>query len=267
MTWEEAVRWYRAQPGNEAAIRANYFDLPVGPAARRYAASEEFGEVLRLLGPGEGRSVLDLGAGHGIASLTFAQAGWRVTAVEPDPSDEVGAGAIRALQAETGLPIEVLPALPTDASTFDAVFCRQVLHHVPDVAATMRALFHLLRPGGVALALREHVASDAEELAAFLQAHPLHRHYGGENAHPLEHYLRAATDAGFRVAHVWGPLESILNFHPGTEKMRRAAVRRAVFRRGGLMALLPSRAPLILGRVTAEDRTPGRIFSFFLSKP
>lgn len=267
MTWEEAVRWYRAQPGNEAAIRANYFDLPVITAARRYAASEEFAEVLRLLGPGQGRRVLDLGAGHGIASLAFAQAGWRVTAFEPDPSDEVGAGAIRALQAETGLPIEVLPALPADDSIFDAVFCRQVLHHVPDVAATMRELFHLLRSSGVALALREHVASNAEELAAFLQAHPLHRHYGGENAHPLDHYLRAATDAGFRVAQVWGPLESILNFHPGTDKMRRAAVRRAIFRHGGWMALLPSRTREILKRVTREDRTPGRIFSFFSSKP
>ena len=267
MTWEEAVRWYRAQPGNEAAIRANYFDLPVGPAARRYAASEEFAEVLRLLGPGEGRRVLDLGAGHGIASFALAQAGWKVTAVEPDASDEVGAGAIRALQAETGLPIEVLPALPADDSIFDAVFCRQVLHHVPDVAATMRELFHLLRSSGVALALREHVASNAEELAAFLQAHPLHRHYGGENAHPLDHYLRAATDAGFRVAQVWGPLESILNFHPGTDKMRRAAVRRAIFRLAGWTALLPFRSLKHLERVTEEDRTPGRIFSFLFSKP
>ena len=50
LSWEDAVRWYRAQPGNEAAIRANYFDLPVRPAAERYAASEEFAEVTRLLG-------------------------------------------------------------------------------------------------------------------------------------------------------------------------------------------------------------------------
>ncbi len=267
MTWEEAVRWYRAQRGNETAIRANYFDLPVGPAARRYAASEEFSEVLHLLGPGEGRRLLDLGAGHGIASFAFAQAGWKVTAVEPDPSDEVGVGAIRALQAETGLPIEVLPEMPSQESAFDAVFCRQVLHHVSDIAATMRALFHLLRPGGVALALREHVADDAQELAAFLQAHPLHRHYGGENAHPLDHYLRAATDAGFHVTQVWGPLESILNFHPGTERMRRAAVRRAIFRRGGLLALLPARSRKNLEGVTREDRTPGRIFSFLFTKP
>ena len=267
MTWEEAVRWYRAQPGNEAAILANYFDLPVSSAARRYAVSEEFAEVLRLLGPGRGRRVLDLGAGHGIASHAFAQAGWKVTAVEPDASDEVGAGAIRAMQAESGLPIEVLSALPAEAAAFDAVFCRQVLHHVPDVAATMRALSRLLRPGGVALALREHVAGDADELAAFLRAHPLHRHYGGENAHPLDHYLRAATDARFHVAQVWGPLESILNFHPGTEKMRRAAVRRAIFRRGGFLALLPFRFRKNLERVTSEDRTPGRIFSFLLTKP
>ena len=107
MTWEEAVRWYRDQPGNEAEIRNNYFDLPVLPAAQRYANSEEFAEVLRLLGPGSGRQILDLGAGNGIASFALAKNGWRVTALEPDRSSEVGAGAIRAIVAQTGLPIDI----------------------------------------------------------------------------------------------------------------------------------------------------------------
>ena len=38
--WEEAVRWYRAQPGNETDIRANYFDADVMTAAQRFAVSE-----------------------------------------------------------------------------------------------------------------------------------------------------------------------------------------------------------------------------------
>jgi hypothetical protein len=72
LTWEDAVRWYRAQPGNEVEIRNNYFDLPVRNAAERFAASEEFAEILRLLGEGRGRHILDLGAGNGIASFALA---------------------------------------------------------------------------------------------------------------------------------------------------------------------------------------------------
>src|SRR5688500_12525671 len=97
LSWEEAVRWYRAQPNNEAEIRNNYFDLPVLVPAERYAASEEFSELLRLLGPGNGRRILDLGAGNGIASFALAKNGWLVTALEPDESGEVGAAAIALL--------------------------------------------------------------------------------------------------------------------------------------------------------------------------
>ena len=89
LSWEQAVRWYRAQPGNETEIRNNYFDLPVLGAAARYAESEEFAEVLRLLGPGAGKPILDLGAGNGIASFALAKNGWLVTAFEPDGSAEV----------------------------------------------------------------------------------------------------------------------------------------------------------------------------------
>ena len=274
-TWESAVRWYRAQPGNEAAILSNYFDLPVRGAAERYAAGEEFAEVSRVLGPGAGRRVLDLGAGHGIASYALARACWRVAAFEPDPSTEVGAGAIAALRAETGLPIEphaeLGPRLPFDDASMDAIFVRQVLHHVPDLRHTMRDLFRVLRHGGRVLAIREHVADDAEQLAAFRARHPLHHLYGGENAHPLPTYLGAATDAGFQVEKVWGSYESILNFFPGSEAERQAAVRGIAARRfrgfGKMLLSLPGFVTSALTRFTHADKTPGRIYSFLLLKP
>jgi len=107
-TWEEAVRWYRAQPGNEVEVSNNYFDLPVRQAAERFAESEEFAEISRLLGAGEGRQILDLGAGNGIASYALASNGWVVTALEPDESEEVGAGAIQLLARATALLIKVV---------------------------------------------------------------------------------------------------------------------------------------------------------------
>jgi SAM-dependent methyltransferase len=275
VTWEEAVRWYRAQPGNETAVRANYFDLPVRAAAERFAASEEFVEAQRWLGAGNARALLDLGAGNGIASYAFARAGWKVTALEPDPSSEMGFGAIRALAREANLPIEVLTTsadlarLP--AGQFAAVFARQVLHHVPSLAETMSELFRVLAPGGLVLATREHVVHDDAELKRFLAEHPLHPLYGGENAHTLEEYLAAAQGMGFRVAQVWGPLQSILNFFPGTEAERKSACRWIArwrwFGLGHLLMGFPGFVDAAVVAATNRDSRPGRIYSFLLAKP
>lgn len=274
ISWEEAVRWYRTRPDNEAAIRANFFDLPVRQAAERYAGCEEFAEVSRLLGADAGRSILDLGAGNGIASYALASAGWQVTALEPDPSTEVGAGAIRELQAATSLPISVVTEvgarLPFADGSFDAVFARQVLHHVPDLAQTMRELHRILVPAGVVLAIREHVVRDADELARFRAQHPLHHLYGGENAHTLDTYLGAAQAAGFSVGKIWGPLESILNFFPGTEAARQRWAHHVACRRyfglGRLFAHSPGFVHSSLRNEIRTSNTPGRIYSFLLRK-
>src|SRR3954453_21754912 len=94
-TWEQAVREFRSDPANSRAVRDNYFDLPVMEAAVRYARSREFRALRRMLGtPGR---LLDLGAGNGVTTYAFASQGWRVDAVEPDPSPEVGADAIRGV--------------------------------------------------------------------------------------------------------------------------------------------------------------------------
>src|SRR5712692_3126997 len=173
LSWEEAVRCYRDQPGNEAEVRDNYFDLPVLQAAERYAKSEEFAEVLRLLGAGENRRILEPGAGNGIASFALAKSGWVVTALEPDESAEVGAGAIREIVEQTGLPINVVQEfgeqLPFEDESFDAIHARQVLHHASDLDAMVREFARVLRRGGLLLSTREHVADDDQQLIALRQ--------------------------------------------------------------------------------------------------
>ena len=275
LSWEQAVRWYRAQPNNEAEIRNNYFDLPVLGAAERYAESEEFAEVLRLLGRGNSKRILDLGAGNGIASFALAKNAWLVTALEPDKSVEVGAAAICSIRDDTRLPIEVVRSgeteLPFEDEYFDAIHARQVLHHVPDLVLTARELARVLRPGGICLTTRDHVADDEQQLNAFRATHPLHFLYGGEHAYPLEDYLNAFAKAGLRVLQQWGPIESILNFFPGTEKERQKTIwqiaNHSCFRFGRLLSWSNRFRLAQLQRYTENDRTPGRIYSFLLERP
>lgn len=275
LSWEDAVRWYRAQPGNETDILNNYFDLPVLGAAQRYAASEEFAEVLRLLGPGNGKQVLDLGAGNGIASFALAKNGWVVTAFEPDPSAEVGAAAIAAIRDETGLPITIVKEggkeLTFADQSFDAILARQVLHHVPDLDLMARELFRVLRPGSLCLTTRDHLADDERQLSEFRSTHPLHHLYGGEHAYPLQRYTTAFEKAGFRLLHSWGPFESILNFFPGTEHERQITIRQianhSFLRFGRLLGWSERFRANQLRRYTMNDRTPGRIHSFLLQRP
>ncbi|MFN2577934.1 MAG: class I SAM-dependent methyltransferase [Pyrinomonadaceae bacterium] len=275
MTWEHAVRWYRDQPDHEAEIRNNYFDLPVLRAAERYACGEEFAEVLRLLGPGNERRILEPGAGNGIASFALANNGWLVTALEPDDSQEVGAGAIREIVAQTGLPITAIEEFGeklafADAS-FDAIYARQVLHHASDLELMVQELARVLRRGGLWLSTREHVADDEQQLLTFRDEHPLHKLYGGENAYPLDRYLQSFRSAGLRIKETWGPLESILNFFPGTERDRQISLRQVAnhsyLRLGRVLGWSNRFKKTQVRRHTLRDRTPGRLYSFLLEKP
>ena len=169
-------------------------------SAHRFEATGEFAAVRALLGDRlRGASVVDVGAGTGIASYAFARAGAaKVWAVEPDRSGEVGRGAMAKLMA--GLPIEGVDAfgeqMPLPDACADIVYTRQVLHHAHDLPALLRECARLLKPGGVFLACREHVANSEDELRRFLESHPVHQLAGGEYAFTYQQYVSAITGAG-----------------------------------------------------------------------
>ena len=239
-SWEDAVRWLRAQPDRAELVRAAYYDDPLLAATQRYEASDEW-RAIRTLLPAARGAALDVGAGRGIASYTLARHGYAVSALEPDPSALVGSGAIRALAAAAALPIDVVEdyseRLPFDDARFDLVFARAVLHHTRDLEAACREYFRVLKPGGRLVAVREHVISRHADLPAFLQAHPLHALYGGEHAYTRAEYTRAIRGAGFRLTRVLRPLASPINYFPQTaETLRRDLAAR----------LVPWRAPRAL---------------------
>lgn len=258
-TWEQAVLWLRSQSDKRELVRACFFDDPLIEASERYYMCSEWQAVKKLL-PTVPGSALDVGAGMGIASYALAKDGWQVTALEPDPSGVVGAGAIRQLAKDTGLNIAVVERwgeqLPFPTGQFDFVHCRQVLHHARDLSKLCAEVARVLKPGGTFLATREHVLSRREDLPAFLAEHPLHRLYGGEHAYILADYLSAIEAGGIRLTHVLNPHASDINLFPETrEQLRARAARR--------LRLFPWMVPdFALNFWGSQIRTPGRLYSF-----
>jgi SAM-dependent methyltransferase len=225
--------------------------------------------------------VLDIGAGRGISSYALAFGGWQVVALEPDPSSLVGCGAIRELARETSLPIRVKEAygeaMPFDDNTFDLVHGREVLHHARDLSKLCLEAARVLKPGGWLLVTRETVISRQEDLAIFLNNHPLHKFFGGENAFLLDRYISAITDSGLKIKKILGPLDSPINFYPFDEEAPGISTRqrlprnirhfivRYLYRPRSILAhSLPRSVAYRFFRVLD---TPGRLFSYIAQKP
>lgn len=261
MTWEEAVLWLRNQPGQAQLVRDCFYDDPLREAAERYYRSEEWKEMQTIFQDAKKGRALDLGAGRGISSYALAKDGWQVTALEPDKSPVVGAGAIRMLANETGLDISVVgewgERLPFEETSFDLVYARQMLHHAADLKALCKEAHRVLKPRGLFVATREHVISRKEDLQAFLDSHPLHRIYGGEHAYLLAEYIEAIEQSGIRLLRILNPLQSNINLFPDTGKTFKARLAEKL--KWPWPGLIPDSALTLLGSLI---RTPGRLYSF-----
>lgn len=259
-TWEDAVLWLRSQPDQADLVRACFYDDPLAAAAERYYRSSEWAAVKRFLPQSAGRA-LDLGAGRGISSYSLAREGWRTVALEPDPSGIVGAQAIRSLAKDARLDIEVVQdrgeTLPFASASFDLVHCRQSLHHAHDLRQLCREIGRVLKPRGRFIAIREHVISRREDLSAFLESHPLHSRYGGENAYLLDEYKQAIDAGGVRLIKVLNPFQSEINTFPETLlDVKRQIARRLAF---PFPELIPDLVVGLRGRFLTQ---PGRLYSF-----
>ena len=268
-SWEEAIDILRRDPVHRQLIQDAYLTSDLTENCRRFAASTEFAETLRLIRIYQPRAhdILDIPAGNGIATVALVKAGFNVVAVEPDPSEAVGRGAIAACLATEHLDTRIVDAfgekLPFDAGSFDVVYVRQGLHHAQDLNAMVGEYARVLRPGGLLLGCREHVVEDyGASLQAFLDAQPDHQLYGGEHAFTLPDYRAAFAKAGFRLVEEIGPYDSSINLHPNTleslaEKICQSAPGRI------LRLVLPKFLVARLGMWQLKrSKRPGRLYSF-----
>jgi len=113
---------------------------------------EEVGEIVRGLGLA-GKRVLDIGCGSGGPAMALAREhGAKVTGVDIEDGPLARA---RAFVEKNGLSgqitlMKVEPGpLPFEDASFDAVFTKDSLIHVPDKAALYAEILRVLVPGGV----------------------------------------------------------------------------------------------------------------------
>lgn len=275
ITWEEAVKELRSKPENKQAVLDNYFDADIDGSVERFYNSEEFTEVMKFV-PSQAKTLLDIGAGRGMASYAFAKKGLSVTALEPDTSKDVGAGAIQYLSDKHALNINVVATfgeqLPFLDNSFDVVYVRQVLHHAADLKKMCSEVFRVLKPGGVFIATREHVLSKESDLNQFLDKHPLHHLYGGEHAYTLSYYKECINASGLKLTHVLHPFSSVINYAPFSKAEMKAIFAKILSKVTGsgiAGALIRNNFvyKTLLNLKAASDSTPGRVYSFICVKP
>ncbi|MFN3197628.1 MAG: class I SAM-dependent methyltransferase [Bradymonadia bacterium] len=92
--------------------------------------------ALRLVPPGDGRAVLDLGARAGHQSRWLASRGYTVTSVDVEPG------------FEGCLVIDANQPLPFEDDSFDLIWSSEVIEHLADPAFSLSELRRVTRPGG-----------------------------------------------------------------------------------------------------------------------
>src|SRR5216683_6794721 len=97
-----------------------------------------------------GTPVLDVGCGGGILSEAMARAGARVLGVDLSQA-VLDVAELHALEAKVAVEYRLVPVeqlAQERPAAFDLVTCMEMLEHVPDPAASVKALAALVKPGG-----------------------------------------------------------------------------------------------------------------------
>ncbi|WP_019305231.1 bifunctional 2-polyprenyl-6-hydroxyphenol methylase/3-demethylubiquinol 3-O-methyltransferase UbiG [Xanthomonas oryzae] len=97
-----------------------------------------------------GARVLDVGCGGGLLSESMARLGAQVTAIDLAP-ELVKVARLHGLESgvQVDYRVQSVEDLAADQpGSFDAVTCMEMLEHVPDPTAIIRACARLLKPGG-----------------------------------------------------------------------------------------------------------------------
>lgn len=149
---QAAIDQWTADPCESPAATAEPGTAAYFEQVRR--AREDYGpwmaEALDYRGAA-GLKVLDVGCGQGIDLVGFAQAGAEVTGIDLTPRHvELANTHLDAVGLSGHIVRGDAESMPFPDGSFDRVSSNGVLHHTPNMEASLREIRRVLRPGGQA---------------------------------------------------------------------------------------------------------------------
>ena len=130
----------------------------MGVASPRYVLKPDphssHSVILRWLGEGRGRRLLDVGAADGLLSRQLTERGWRVTAIEGDPA----LAQAGARHCERMITVNLDREIPVGEGPFDDIVYGDVLEHLVDPLRVLVELDRSLGPGGFVIISVPNVA-------------------------------------------------------------------------------------------------------------
>ena len=203
LAYERAVLSARADPRMARVVEEAFLHESPAAALEAFRSSEHGERPLRhleRLGIRPPARILDLGGGRGILSAALAEAGYRVTLCEPNPSYVCGTTAAHDIRDASAADFQIHNGAISDldaSQPFDAVVCRAVLHHIESLVDVLVEVRGHLRPGAPFLALDEPTVRRSEDVVRLRSEHPFVRFGVDERALRVEEYEDALRRAGF----------------------------------------------------------------------
>jgi ubiquinone/menaquinone biosynthesis C-methylase UbiE len=274
LTWEETIVLLRKSRANTQWIRAAYLEDDLSENCSRYSKSNEFNlikEIIYEYKRDKSIKILDVAAGNGISTISFGLLGYSVDAIEPDPSETVGRGAINSMAKKYNLSnINVIDSYGENTNlnseAYDVVFIRQGLHHADDIKLMLKEFNRLLKRDGLLLSIRDHVVDNyGESLERFLDSQIDHQYYKGENAYTLKDYIAFIKEAGFMVKKVLTPYSNQINLNLSDEEILKKIMQSTVGK--WITMLFGKKISLLLNQYhNSRKKIPGRLYSFVAIK-
>jgi ubiquinone/menaquinone biosynthesis C-methylase UbiE len=287
MTWEETIKYIRTQAEFGDLVDKAYFEENLPLNVERFSKSDEFIETLGLIKQNQpnAKTILDIGSGNGISAVAFALEGYFVMTLEPNPSDTIGAGAIKKLKAHYNLSnLEVFEAFAEELQlpneNFDIVYTRQCMHHAYDLEKFVSEASRVTKKGGLFITIRDHVIFDKKDKEWFLENHPLQKFYGGENAFTPSDYKRAMINAGLEIHKEIKYYDSVINYFPVSREemlnMFQTKKGKAILhlnKKIGVLSKVPFLQKMYFKKIRLnkesvynENKVPGRMYSYLCIK-
>ena len=97
------------------------------------------------------KRVLDIGCGGGILAEAMAHHGAAVTAIDLAQAS-LSVAKLHNLESKLDIDYQYISAeklAETQPASFDVITCLEMLEHVPDPAAIVKACFEMVKPGGL----------------------------------------------------------------------------------------------------------------------